>query len=62
MRRMVFAGCSFTHSGDSWAHQGQEQLSTLAEQHGDDPTMWTNLAINQQNILFNEKYKTLCKN
>ena len=58
MHRLLFAGCSFTHNGDSWAHQGQEQLATLTEQHGDDPTMWTNQIINRQNILFNEKYKT----
>ena len=48
MNRLVFAGCSFTHSGDSWAYQPQPNNKPRVEHVKDSNGHWGNRLLIEQ--------------
>lgn len=56
MRRLVFAGCSFTHSGESWAYQGQPKARPRVEEMNKEPGAWANHILREQSDLLEKKY------
>lgn len=56
MRRMVFAGCSFTHSGDSWAYQGQPNVRPKVEETNSIPGDWGKHLVQEQGDNYAKKY------
>jgi len=48
MNRLVFAGCSFTHSGDSWAYQPQPKNKPHVEEIEEPSGHWGNHLLREQ--------------
>ena len=48
MNRLVFAGCSFTHSGDSWAYQPQPNNTPRVEVIDEPSGHWGNYLLREQ--------------
>ena len=48
MNRLVFAGCSFTHSGDSWAYQPQPNNTPHVEVIDEPGGHWGNHLLREQ--------------
>ena len=48
MNRLVFAGCSFTHSGDSWAYQPQPKNTPHVEVIEEPSGHWGNHLLREQ--------------
>lgn len=56
MRRVVFAGCSFTHSGESWAYQGQPNVRPRVEEIDPNPGSWGKRLLREQYENYMKKY------
>lgn len=56
MRRMVFAGCSFTHSGESWAYQGQPNVRPKVEEMNSIPGDWGKHLLQEQGDNYAKRY------
>jgi hypothetical protein len=53
---MVFAGCSFTHSGDSWAYQPQPKNKPHVEEIVDPCEPWGDYLLREQSKLIEKVY------
>ena len=56
MHRMVFAGCSFTHSGDSWAYQPQPKNKPHVEEIDHPSEPWGDYLLREQSKLVEKIY------
>jgi hypothetical protein len=56
MHRLLFAGCSFTHSGDSWAYQGQPNVRPKVEETNSIPGDWGKHLVQEQGDNYAKKY------
>lgn len=56
MNRSVFAGCSFTHSGDSWAYQPQPKNKPWVEEIVDCSETWGNHLLREQSKWIEKVY------
>ena len=57
MRRMVFAGCSFTHSGESWAYNPQpNNIPRVEDINPSDGGVWGNHLLLEQGDNYAKKY------